>query len=161
VTHTQLTVVRSGLPLPAPAPGEVVVSDDELRKWALNGRILGQVQRYDVGRLVTERLSTSGRPMLLWALRWMSRRCYVVVSDGLSRDVTLALLARWTWQLARETLERDRLLTRAEREVDALSRMAPKRISAVSDLDGARAVPADGSQLRCAGGRVRRPSRAC
>jgi glycosyltransferase involved in cell wall biosynthesis len=111
----------------------VVVTDDELRKWALNGRILGHIQRYDVARLVTERLSTSGRPMLLWALRWMSRRCYVVDSDGLSRDVTLALLARWTWQLARETLERDRLLARVEREVDALSERMPTRVPAVSD----------------------------
>ena len=35
----QLTVVRSGLPLPTPAAGELVVSDDEVRGWVRDGRL--------------------------------------------------------------------------------------------------------------------------
>ena len=38
VNDSRLTVVRSGLPLPRAAPGEVVMSDDELRALVLDGR---------------------------------------------------------------------------------------------------------------------------
>jgi glycosyltransferase involved in cell wall biosynthesis len=117
-----MTVVRSGLPLPAPAPGELVVSDDELRKWVLDGSIVNRLQRYQVARLVTERLSTSGRPMLAWALRLLARRrSYIVDSEGQERDLTLPLLVRWSWQLAREALAREALLRTIEREVDTLA----------------------------------------
>ncbi len=127
MTDTQITVVRSGLPLPVPAPGERVVSDDELRSWVLDGRIFSRIQRYQVARLVTERLSTSGRPMLAWALRLLARRrSYIVDSEGRERDVSLALLVRWSWQLARELVERDALLRRVEREIDALVVMMRK-----------------------------------
>jgi glycosyltransferase involved in cell wall biosynthesis len=120
--HSQLTVVRNGLPIRTPASGELVLSDDELRKWALDGRVLGQVQRYDVGRLVTERLSTSGRPMLLWALRWMSRRCYIVDTEGLERQITVSLLLRWTGQLLREVAGKNALLRRIERDIEAIEK---------------------------------------
>ena len=122
-THiTHITVVRSGLPLPVPAPGELVVSDDELRAWVLDGRIFSRIQRYQIARLITERLSTSGRPMLAWALRLLARRrSYIVDSEGRERDVTMALLVRWSWQLARELAGRDALLRRVEREIDALT----------------------------------------
>jgi glycosyltransferase involved in cell wall biosynthesis len=120
--ETQMTVVRSGLPLPTPAPGELVVSDDELRRWVLNGSIVGRLQRFQVARLVTERLSTSGRPMLAWALRLLARRrSYIVDCLGHERDLTLQLLVRWSWQLAREALGREELLRGIEREVDALA----------------------------------------
>jgi glycosyltransferase involved in cell wall biosynthesis len=120
VTCTQITVVRSGLPLPAPAVGEVVVSDDEVRAWVLRGRIWGRVQRFHVGRLVTERLSTSGRPMLMWPLRLMAHRCYIVDTDGLEREITVALLLRWTVQLLREVIGKNALLRRIERDIEAI-----------------------------------------
>jgi glycosyltransferase involved in cell wall biosynthesis len=131
VTHTQLTVVRNGLPIRTPASGEVVLSDDELRKWALDGRVLGQVQRYDVGRLVTERLATSGRPMLLWALRWMSRRCYIVDTEGQQREITVALLFRWTVRLLRELAGKNALLRRIGRDIEAIERQSPARAASV------------------------------
>src|SRR5262245_38580535 len=117
-----MTVVRSGLPLPAPMPGELVVTDDELRRWVLDGSIVGRLQRYQVARLVTERLSTSGRPMLAWALRLLARRrSYIVDCLGHERDLTLPLLLRWSWQLAREALGREALLRGVEREIEALA----------------------------------------
>jgi glycosyltransferase involved in cell wall biosynthesis len=126
LNSTQLTVVRSGLALPSPATGELVVSDDEVRGWVLRGGILRRIQRYAVSRLVTERLSTSGRPMLLWPLRLMARRCYIVDSDGLEREITIALLLRWTAQLIREVFGRKALLRQVEGEIAALAKPAPQ-----------------------------------
>ncbi|MEP7309733.1 MAG: glycosyltransferase [Acidobacteriota bacterium] len=130
MTDANLTVVRSGVPLPVPAPGELVIADELVRAWVLDGRILLRVQKYRVARLLTERLSTSGRPMLLWALWLMSRQCYVADSEGSRRDVTIALLVRWTAQYAREALLRKRLLERVEHEVDTLARAARGPVSA-------------------------------
>ena len=49
--------------------------------------------------------STSGRPMLAWALRLLARdRSYIVDAEGRERDVTLGLLLRWSWQLTREAM---------------------------------------------------------
>jgi glycosyltransferase involved in cell wall biosynthesis len=130
MSDTRITVVRSGLPLPVPAPGELVVSDDELRAWVLNGKIFRSVQRYQISRLVTERLSTSGRPMLAWALRLLARtRSYVVDSEGLERDVTIPLLVRWSWQLAREFVARGALLDRVEHEIETLGAMTSRHAS--------------------------------
>jgi len=125
VTDSRITVVRRGLPLPAAGPGELVVSDDEVRAWALDGRILKRVQQYRVGRLVTERLSTSGRPMLLWALRLMARRCYIVDSEGLEREITIVLLLRWTAQLLGEVIGKNALLRRVERDIAAIANHQP------------------------------------
>lgn len=121
MTPTQLTVVRTGLPLPAAAAGELVVSDDEVRRWLRDGRLFKRLGRYRVSRLVTERISTSGRPMLMWALRLMARHCFIVDCEGHERRVTFALLARWSWAVARDAAARSGLLHRIEREVDLVS----------------------------------------
>jgi glycosyltransferase involved in cell wall biosynthesis len=125
---SQLTVIRSGLPLPRAQPGEVVMSDDELRACVLSGRALRSVGRYHTARLMTERLSTSGRPMLGWALRLMARdRCYIVDAEGCERDLTTALLARWSWQLAGEVLGKKGLLRQVTREVQDAEAIARAR----------------------------------
>jgi glycosyltransferase involved in cell wall biosynthesis len=98
----------------------LVVSDDDVRAWTLDGRILRHVRRYDTGRLVTERLSTSGRPMLLWPLRLMARRSYIADTEGREREITIPLLLRWTAQLLREVVGKDALLRRVDRDVAAL-----------------------------------------
>jgi glycosyltransferase involved in cell wall biosynthesis len=121
VSDTCLTVVRSGLPLPPAAAGELVVSDLDVRAWVRDGRIRRHIRQYAVARLVTERLSTSGRPMLMWALRLMARRCYIVDAQGLQRNVTVPLLLRWSRQLALELALRRRLLRRVDREIAALA----------------------------------------
>jgi glycosyltransferase involved in cell wall biosynthesis len=128
VIDHRITVVRSGLPLPPAEAGELVVSDEQVRAWVLSGRVLGRVGRYRTSRLVTERLSTSGRPMLAWALRLMARdRSYIVDAEGRERDFTLELLLRWSWQLARELMEKDALLRRVGREVHEVEQMARAR----------------------------------
>src|SRR4029077_2735560 len=125
---SRLTVIRSGLPLPRAEPGEVVMSDDELRACVLSGRALRSVGRYHTARLMTERLSTSGRPMLGWALRLMARdRCYIVDAEGCERDLTTALLARWSWQLAGEVLGKKGLLRQVTREVQDAEAIARAR----------------------------------
>ena len=83
MSRTCITVVRGGLPLPVAAPGEIVMSDDQLRASVLDGRIVRQLGRFDEARLLTERLSTSGRPMLAWVLRLLATgRCYIVDAAG-------------------------------------------------------------------------------
>jgi glycosyltransferase involved in cell wall biosynthesis len=122
VSPRDLIVVRSGLPLPVPSAGETIVSDDEVRAWVRRGGVLRRIRRFRAARLVTERLSTSGRPMLLWPLRLMARQCYVADSQGNTREVTVALLLRWTAQLAAEAFSRRRLLAAFEQEVEALAK---------------------------------------
>jgi glycosyltransferase involved in cell wall biosynthesis len=127
VTASQLTVVRAGLPLPAGFAGELVVSDDEVRRWLRSGQVLARLGRYAVTRLVTERLSTSGRPMLMWALRLMGRRCFIVDCEGRECQVTFGLLARWSWGMARDAASRASLLRRIEREIDGIEALARTR----------------------------------
>jgi len=125
VIASRLTVVRSGLPLPPAAPGDVVMSDDQLRALVLSGRALRSVLRYRTARLMTERLSTSGRPMLGWALRLMARdRCFIVDAEGRERDLTAGLLARWSWQVAQEVLGKKALLRQVVRDVHEAEQVA-------------------------------------
>jgi glycosyltransferase involved in cell wall biosynthesis len=138
VTDTQITVVRTGLALPAPALGELIVTDDNVRAWVLDGRIVWRVQRYRSGRLLTERLSTSGRPMLAWALRLMTRgRCSIVDAEGLECDITVALLLRWSWRLFLEAMGKGALLRRVERQLAAEERSATPRQTAAWDRSAA------------------------
>src|SRR5262249_43245835 len=125
--RSQLTVVRSGLPLPQPAPGEAVVSDAEMRQWARRGRVLWRARRYSDARLVTERLAASGRPMMMWVLWLTARRCAVVGAGGRERVVALPLLVRWSVQLVREFAGRGRLLRRVEQTIAALEAAPPPR----------------------------------
>jgi len=130
--RSHLTVIRSGLPLPQPAPREVVVSDTELRQWALSGRVLFRVRRYAAARLVTERLATSGRPMMMWALWLMARRCSIVDAESRERIVSLPLLLRWTTELAREFAGRGRLMRRVEQMIASLEAAPPARVATAS-----------------------------
>ena len=155
---TQLTVVRSGLPLPAAEAGELVVSDDEVRGWVRDGRLFAQIGRYRVSRLLTERLSTSGRPMLMWALRLMARRCYIVDSDGRERPVTFGLLVLWSCNLVRDAASRPGLLRRIRDEVDAIASGVPAD-SVTLEPFGAGAVSAHRPELRRASRRIGRPHR--
>jgi len=108
-------------------PGEVVVSDDELRRWARTGHVLRHARRYATARLLTERLATSGRPMLMWALWLMARRCSIVDAEGRERAVTMRQLLAWTGRLARELAGRRRLLRRAAETIATLDATTPAR----------------------------------
>jgi glycosyltransferase involved in cell wall biosynthesis len=127
VTRDRLTVVRGGLPFPPAAPGEVVVTDSELRSWVLDGRIVTSIARFREARLLTERVATSGRPMLAWALRAVARgRCSIVDTEGQSRTITIALLIAWSWQVVRELAAKAALLRRVAQEVERLEQAPPQ-----------------------------------
>jgi glycosyltransferase involved in cell wall biosynthesis len=122
VTSARITVFRSSLPRPPAAPDEFVVSDDEVRAWVLDGRIVRHALRYRSGRFLTERLATTGRPGLAWAL-WLMARGRACIEDlsGCRRNVTTGLLLRWSWHLAGEALRKGRLRRKVEREVSAIA----------------------------------------
>jgi glycosyltransferase involved in cell wall biosynthesis len=120
----RLTVVSSGLRQFDPEPGEIIVSDDEVRRWTRNGSVLRRFRRYQEARLLTERLSTSGRPMLLWPLSFMARRCSIVDTEGRERTIGPVRLVRWTMQLCREVIGKGSLLRRIDRELASLDRQA-------------------------------------
>src|SRR5690348_5042109 len=102
------------------------MSDDEFRAQVLNGRIVASVGRYSSARLLTERLTTSGRPMLAWALRAVARgRCSIADLQGGERDITIGLLIRWSAQLARERLGRGALLRRFEQQIEQEEQAPP------------------------------------
>jgi hypothetical protein len=117
-----VTIVRQGVPLPAPAPGELVVPFDEFVAWIRRGRVLAHVGRHARGRLLVNRLETAGRPLPLGlALRVMSRGS-VEVEDlrGRRRALTAGLLARWTAQVATEPFRVAALLRQVARALDAI-----------------------------------------
>jgi glycosyltransferase involved in cell wall biosynthesis len=133
----RLTIVRSGLPIPPAAPGELVVPFDEFMAWTRRGAVLAHIARHREGRLLVHRLETSGRPLPLGlALRAMSRG-RVAVEDlrGRRRPLTGALLARWTAQLASEPFRIGSLLRNVKHtldELDAEQRRRPRGAPALN-----------------------------
>jgi glycosyltransferase involved in cell wall biosynthesis len=118
----RVTIVRSGLPLPAAEGDELVVSFDEFRGWVRRGTVVAHVGRHGEGRLLVPRLESAGRPLPLGlALRAMSRGP-VSLEDlrGRRRALTGGLLARWTAQVATEPFRIAGLLRHVERSVQAL-----------------------------------------
>ena len=118
----RITIVRAGVPLPSPEPGELVVPFDEFVRWIRRGTVLAHVGRYREGRLLVHRLEAAGRPLPLGlALRAVSRgRVSVEDVRGRRRILTGALLARWTAQLAAEPLRVPALLGHVKRALDAI-----------------------------------------
>jgi glycosyltransferase involved in cell wall biosynthesis len=125
----RLTIVRTGLPLPVPAPGETVVSFDEFREWIRRGTALAHVGRHGDGRVLVHRLDAAGRPLpLSLVLRAMCRgRISIEDAAGRSRAVTGMQLARWIGQVASEPLRVSALLDRIERSVAALEQSIDDR----------------------------------
>lgn len=117
-----LTIVRQGATPPSPAPGDTIISTDELKRWIRSGRIVGMPRRYDIVRLWTDRVGALGRPLpAALAARWLSRRLAVAAdAEGDQRELTIDLLARWTVRLMAEPMMRGGLLRRIGVEVVAL-----------------------------------------
>ena len=133
---TRLTVVRPGLPLPAPQPGETVVAFDECAGWIRSGRALLKLARYGESRMLVHRLESAGRPLpLSLALRWMTRGP-VSIEDarGRTRAIDGDVLADWIVQAAGEPLQKRGLLRDVEQAVDALERETGVRRTAALDL---------------------------
>ncbi len=118
----RLTVVRSGRTIPAPEPGETIISFDELRAWVLSGRLLAHLGRHRDARLLVHRLEAAGRPLpVALALRAMSRgRIWIEDAAGRTRALTWALLARWSGQMASEPFRVSGLLREVERAVEVV-----------------------------------------
>jgi glycosyltransferase involved in cell wall biosynthesis len=132
-----VTIVRSGLPLPAAAPGELVVPYDEFVAWTRRGTVLAHLARHEEGRLLVYRLETSGRPLPLGlALRAMSRgRLAIEDVHGRRRPLTAALLARWTAQLVSEPFRIRALLRKVKRALDDIDlEQGRRRAPLVLDL---------------------------
>jgi glycosyltransferase involved in cell wall biosynthesis len=130
----RLTIVRSGLPLPLPDPGELVVSFDQFRGWIRSGAVLAHLARHGEGRLLVHRLETAGRPLPLGlALRAMSRgRVFVEDARGRQRALTSGLLARWAGQLAGEPFRIPALVAGVARLVGDLERGPAPRPSTLN-----------------------------
>ena len=120
----RVTIVRPGVPLPPPEPGELVVPFDELVRWFRRGTVLTHIGRHREGRLLVHRLDASGRPLPLGlALRAICRgRVSVEDVRGRRRALTIGLLARWTVQLATEPFRVGALLRHVERALDDIDR---------------------------------------
>src|SRR5260370_10267534 len=61
----RVTIVRSGLTLPAAAPDEQVVIFEDFRNWVRHGTVLAHIGRYREGRLLVHRIESAGRPLPL------------------------------------------------------------------------------------------------
>jgi glycosyltransferase involved in cell wall biosynthesis len=119
---SRLTIVRSGVPVPAAADNELIVPFEEFVGWVRRGTVLAHLGRHSEGRLLVHRLETAGRPLPIGlALRAMSRgRVLLEDAQGNTRALTGGLLARWTAQLAVEPFQVAALLRDVERAVSAI-----------------------------------------
>ena len=131
-----LTVVRPGLPLPAPDTGETVVAFDEFTGWLSSGKIAARFARYDRSRMLVHRIESAGRPLPLGlALRWMTRgRVRIEDVQGRARTIDAGTLLRWLGHIAIEPFGKAALLHRIDRTVDALEREPLTTRSMVLDL---------------------------
>jgi len=137
---SRVTVVRSGLPLPAAAAGERVVPFDEFVAWIRRGSVLAHLGRYADARLVVWNVEAAGRPLPLGlALRAMSRG-EVTLEDlrGRCKRITARVLARWIAQAATEPFRVASLLRRVAADLDAIERTADAGPRRTAGLDLAR-----------------------
>lgn len=123
---SRLTVVRHGMSEPAAAPGETVVTTEDLKQWISSGRMLTRLFRWSEARLFTDRLDALGRPLpAALALRLLSRgNCYIEDRAGQRRALSTGLLGRWISQVAVEPFRRSALIARVTQAVAELESAA-------------------------------------
>jgi len=104
---TRLTVVRSGMPAPNPAPGETVLTYDQFRAELRTGGLMKRLFRAGESRLLVHRVSSAGRPLATaLALHAVSRGSVAIEdADGRRREISLGVLGRWIAELALEPLQ--------------------------------------------------------
>jgi glycosyltransferase involved in cell wall biosynthesis len=136
VSKTRLSIVRHGAAPPAAAPGETVITTDELKSWIRSGRLITHFRAYDEVRLLSDRVDALGRPLpAALAARLLSRgSCYAADASGRQRPLDAATIARWAGRAALEPIQRGALIGAIEREVAALEREGPGP-QAVGPLD--------------------------
>jgi len=137
VTSSRLTIVRHGAPAPPPAPGETVITTDELKSWIRSGRLLSSFRAYDEVRLLSDRVDALGRPLpAAFAARLLSRSaCYAADAAGNRRPLTAGTIGRWAAQAALEPFQRASFVGGVEREVAQLEAEASDGVQAPVTLD--------------------------
>jgi len=132
-TRGTLTILRPGVPLPPATDGETMVPLDELREWVASGRVLARLGRYADGRMLVHRVETAGRPLpVALALRVLCRGgIRFEDARGKQMPLTVALLARWSAQLATEPFRVSALLRQVQRDIDSLERSPAMPLAAV------------------------------
>src|SRR5687768_9167498 len=122
VSSSRLSIVRHGAAAPAAAPGETVITTDELKSWIRSGRLVSAFRAYDEVRLVSDRVDALGRPLpAALAARWLSRGpCYAADASGRQRTLDAGTIARWAARAAVEPLQRGSLIGAIDREVAQL-----------------------------------------
>ena len=132
----RLTIVRHGAPQPAAAPGETVITTDELKQWIRSGALLARVGSFAEVRLSTDRVDALGRPLpAALAARLLSRGgCYAEDARGRRRPLNAATIARWAMAAAIEPLQVGGRVRSIEREVARLE-AAPEAPQTLDALD--------------------------
>ena len=114
--------MRPGLPVPAPQPGETVVTFENFGGWITSGRILTRIARYEESRMLVSRIESAGRPLpMALALRWMTRgEVRIEDTRGRTRTIDGGVLSDWMSRAAAEPLAMRSLLRGIESAVEAL-----------------------------------------
>ncbi len=137
MSSSRLSIVRHGAAAPAAAPGETVITTDELKAWIRSGRVVSRFRAYDEVRLLSDRVDALGRPLpAALAARWLSRgSCYATDASGRQRILDSGTIARWAAQAALEPLQRGSLISAIEREVAHLEADCASGPQAVGPMD--------------------------
>ena len=133
---TRLTVVRSGMPAPDPAPGETVLTYDQFRAELRTGGLMKRLFRAGESRLLVHRVSSAGRPVATaLALHAVSRGSVAIEdADGRRREISLGVLGRWIAELALEPLRVRNVVAGITREVARLEAIVGEPRT-ITDID--------------------------
>jgi glycosyltransferase involved in cell wall biosynthesis len=137
VSSSRLSIVRHGAAAPAAAPGETVITTDELKAWIRSGRLVSGFRAYDEVRLLSDRVDALGRPLpAALAARWLSRGpCYAADASGRQRALDAGTIARWAARAAVEPLQRGSLISAIDRDVAQLEAECAAGPHAVGPID--------------------------
>jgi len=133
---TRLTVVRTGMPAPNPAPGETVLTYDQFRAELRTGGLMKRLFRAGESRLLVHRVSSAGRPLATaLALHAVSPGAVAIEdADGQRREISMGVLGRWIAELALEPLRVGDVVAGVTREVARLEAIV-REPRAITDVD--------------------------
>ncbi|PYQ77013.1 MAG: hypothetical protein DMG01_16170, partial [Acidobacteria bacterium] len=133
---TRLTVVRSGMPAPNPAPGETVLTYDQFRAELRTGGLMKRLFRAGESRLLVHRVSSAGRPLATaLALHAVSRGSVAIEdAEGRRREISLGVLGRWIAEVALEPLRVPNVVAGVAREVARLEAIV-REPRTMTDID--------------------------
>lgn len=121
MTTAKAITVTKGLSSALLVPdGDIVVSFDELKQWALSRRLMRHVLRHKAARLVTHRVGALAKPLVTGILVRSLTLGSASIEDqnGDSIRLTARTIAILSWRFARDLVRRRDLLRRTSRDVD-------------------------------------------